>query len=281
MLKIVVPTDFSPNATRAIDYAVQLAKTGKASVMLINACDQLGSMGLEAGLPLADYNQRITEEAFANLGVLKKSIEETEHIKVETELFSGTVVDTVVTCARDTKADLIIMGTMGINSVKDSLFGTNTSAVMAHSTVPVLAIPLEFEWRRPKKFLLAINNFEEATDILKPVFDLARIYSCEVDLVVFTDEDESTEADFVTDENAVLQAEADLKKIFPDIVMKAAHLSGHQFEATITAYTEKNNTDLLAMTTHKRSLIGNIFNRSITRKMSYHSKVPVLAIPVK
>lgn len=281
MLKIVVPTDFSPNATRAIDYAVQLAKTGKASVMLINACDQLGSMGLEAGLPLTDYNQRITEEAFANLGMLQKSIEETEHVKVETELFSGTVVDTVVTCAFDTKADLIIMGTMGINSVKDSLFGTNTSAVIAHSTVPVLAIPLEYEWRIPKKFLLAINNFEEATEILKPVFDLARIYSCEVDLVVFTDEDESTEADFIADEKAVRQAEADLKNIFPDIVVKAEHLSGHQFEATITAYTEKNNTDLLAMTTHKRSLIGNIFNRSITRKMSYHSKVPVLAIPVK
>jgi hypothetical protein len=35
------------------------------------------------------------------------------------------------------------------------------------------------------------------------------------------------------------------------------------------------------MTTHKRSFIGGIFKKSLTRKMSYHSKVPILAIPVR
>lgn len=281
MLKIIVPTDFSPNADRAIDYGVQLTKTGKASLTVINSCDHLNSLGLEAGIPLTDYNQRITEEAFANLAMVKKSIEDTEHVQVATELFSGTVVDTVVTAAKDMQADLIIMGTMGINSIKDSLFGTNTSGVIANSTVPVLAIPLEYEWSRPKNFLLAINNFEEATGLLQPVFELARLFSVTVHLMIFTDEDEATAVDFLADEHAVKEAEEKLKKIYPDLVLKAEHLSGRHFEDSLNKYTEATHTDLLAMTTHKRSLIGNIFNRSITRKMSYHTTVPLLAIPVK
>jgi nucleotide-binding universal stress UspA family protein len=265
MLKVIVPTDFSPNAARAIDYAVQLAKTGKASLTIINSCDHLNSMGMEAGLPLSEYNERITDDAFANLEMIKNSIESAEGIKVSTELFSGTVVDTVVSAARDSQADLIIMGTMGINSIKDTLFGTNTSAVIASSKVPVLAIPLEYEWQVPRKFLLAINKFEEAGELLKPLFDLARIYAVEVHLVV----------------RAVREAEENLKKLFPDIVLKAEHLSGRHFEETINEYAAASKTDLLGMTTHKRTIIGNIFNRSITRKMSYHSKVPLLAIPVK
>lgn len=281
MLKVIIPTDFSPNAGRAIDYGVQLAKTGKASVTVINACDQLSSMGLEAGVPLSDYNQRVADDAFASLEMVKKSIEETENVQVNTELFSGTVVDTVVTAAKDMEANLIIMGTMGINSIKDSLFGTNTSAVMASCKVPVLAIPLEYEWSRPKNFLLAINNFDEAGEVLQPLFEMARLFSATVHLVVFTDEEEATADDFLADDKAVKEAEEKLKKLFPDIVVKAEHLSGRHFEETLQKYTESSGTDLLAMTTHKRSLIGNIFNRSITRKMSYHTTVPLLAIPVK
>jgi len=38
--------------------------------------------------------------------------------------------------------------------------------------------------------------------------------------------------------------------------------------------------DILAMLTHKRSFTSSIFNRSMTKQMSYHAKVPLLAIPV-
>lgn len=281
MLKLIVPTDFSPNAARAIDYGVQLCRTGKAELMVVHAAERLSSPGMEAGLPLAEYNKRIADEAFANLDLIKKSIEETERISVKTELYTGAVADAVVAAARDNMADLILMGTMGINSIRDSLFGTNTSSVIANSTVPVLAIPLEYEWSTPRNFLLAVNNFKEADASVKSVFELARLFSAAVKLVVFTDEDEATAADFMADAQAVHEAEERLRTLFPDIVLSGAHLSGSHFEDSISNYITEVQADLLAMLTHKRSMLGTIFNRSITRKMSYHTKVPLLAIPVK
>lgn len=281
MLKLIVPTDFSPNAARAIDYAVQLARSGKAEIMVVHASERLSNPGMEAGLPLAEYNQQIAENAFANLGLIKKSIEDTEHINVKTELYTGSVADAVVAAAKDNNADIIIMGTMGINSIRDSLFGTNTSAVIAASPVPVIAIPLEYEWSTPRNFLLAVNNFKEAEAAAGPVFELARIFSAAVRLVVFTDEEEATASDFMADAMAIKETEEKLRHYFPDIVISGEHLSGKYFEESINRYTLETHTDMLAMITHKRSVLGTIFNRSMTRKMSYHTKVPLLAVPAR
>ncbi|MCY7311065.1 MAG: universal stress protein [Chitinophagaceae bacterium] len=280
MKKILVPTDFSPNAARAIDYAVRIAKLNNAILYIIHACDNLDTLELENILPKAEYNKKITDKAFDNLAIIQKSIEETEQLEVNTQLYAGSVKDTIVVAAEEHQADLLIMGTMGVTSIRDEIFGSITAGVIGDCTVPVLAIPLEYDWSPPAKFLLAINHFDEVSDILQPVFDLAKVFNAEVRIVVFTDEDKAA-AEFVADVNAIIFAEEKLREKYGDLVINAEHLSGHHFDETINDYIDKNNIDLLAMTTHKRSFIGSIFNRSLTRKMSYHSKVPVLAIPVK
>ncbi len=45
-------------------------------------------------------------------------------------------------------------------------------------------------------------------------------------------------------------------------------------------YITENNVDILVMVTHKRDFLERIFNPGITRRMSYQTKIPLLAIPV-
>jgi len=280
MKKILVPTDFSPNATRAIDYAVQIAKLNKGTIWLVNSCEHLDTLSLEAGLPKAEYNKVMADKAYAELELIQKSIIDTELIEVKTQLYSGPIVDTIVVAAEELQAELVIMGNLGITGLRERIFGTNTAAVISNSKIPVLAIPLEYDWSMPCKFLLAINNFNEASDIIHPVFDLAGVFRAEVKVVVFTDEDNAEATDFLQDEKGIQEAEEKLKIKYPNLIISAEHLSGRDFENSINNYIAENKIDLLAMTTHKRSFIGNLFNRSITRKMSYHAKVPLLSIPV-
>ncbi len=281
MKKILVPTDFSPNAVRAIDYAVQIAKLNQATIHIIHACDHLYALDMGYVLSKEDYNKKITVEAFNKLEIIKKSIEETEKVLVNTQLYSGAVNDTILVAAQEHNADLIIMGTLGISGIKDKIFGSQTAAIIGNSTVPVLAIPLEYDWSPPSKFLLAINHFDEVSEVLYPAFDLAKVFSAEVRLTVFTDVGSVAASDYLEDAREISFAEEKLKKKYSNIDIKTEHLSGRNFEESINEYINSNQVDLLAMTTHKRSFIESIFNRSITRKMSYHSKVPILAIPVK
>lgn len=281
MKKILVPTDFSPNAERAIDYAVQIAKLNQATIYLIHACDHLDTLYMEGAIPKAEYNKTIADEAFNNLEILRRSIEEPEQVLVNIQLYSGPINDTILVAAEEHQADLVIMGTLGVSGLKEKIFGSKTASIISNSKIPVLAIPLEYDWSTPVKFLLAINHFDEDIDTLKPLFDLARVFNTEVQVTIFTDEDVAGASDFLKDAKEIEFMEEKLKKEYEGITITAKHLSGRYFEESITEYIDKNNIDLLAMTTHKRSLISSIFNRSITRKMSYHAKVPVLAIPVQ
>ena len=281
MKKILVPTDFSPNAARAIDYAVQIAKLNQATIYVIHACDNLDTLNMENVQLRREYNKKITDKAFDNLEMIRRSIEETEQVLVNIQLYSGPVNDTILLAAQEHNTDLVIMGTLGISGIKEAIFGSKTAAVISNTTIPVLAIPLEYDWSPPSKFLLAINHFDEVSDILYPVFDLAKTFKAEVRLTVFTDEDNIVSSNYLTDAREIKFAEDKLRKKYSDLVIKAEHLTGRHFEESINEFIESNQIDLLAMMTHKRSFIGSIFNRSITRKMSYHSKVPILAIPVK
>ena len=280
MNKILVPTDFSLNAVRAIDYAVEIAKLNQATIYIIHACDHLYPTDINNVLSKGDYNKKLTDEAFNNLEMIRRSIEETEQVLVNVQLYNGTITDTIVEAAKEHNADLVIMGTLGVSGVKDKIFGSKTAAVISNSTVPVIAIPLEYDWKLPATFLLAINHFEETSDILYPIFDLAKTFNAEVKIAVFTDEDKGA-AEFVSDAKEIKFTEEKLRHKNSGVVITAEHLSGHHFEESINDYIDKNKIDLIAMTTHKRSFIGSVFNRSITRKMTYHSKVPILALPVK
>ncbi len=281
MNRILVPTDFSPNADRAIDYAVQIAKLNQATIYLIHACDHLDPLYLENTFSEREYNLAITDAAFDKLEMLRRSIEETEQVLVNIQLYNGPVLDTILVAAEEHQADLVIMGTLGITGLRDKLFGSKTAALISSCKVPVLAIPLEYDWSKPARFLLAIKDVDEAIPLLEPAFDLAALFSAEVLITIFTDEDDAGTLDYLVDERVVIRAGEKLKKQHNRVVIKTEHLLGRHFEDSINEYIAKNEIDLLAMITHKRSLIGNLFNHSLTRKMSYHTRVPVLAIPAR
>lgn len=279
MKKILVPTDFSPNASRAIDYAVQVAKLNQASIYIIHACDLLDTTFKDRLDLKEEYNKTITDEAFSKLEILRQSIEDTEQVLVNTQLYNGPVTDTILLAAKEHAVDLVIMGTLGHSGLKEKIFGSKTAAVIGKTEIPLLAIPLEYDWSMPAKFLLAINHFDEATDLVSPVFELAEVFGAEVEVAVFTDEDTAVAVDYLQNAREVNRFEENLKRKYSQVKINPEHLSGHHLQSTLNDYIHDKEIDLLAMITHKRSLVKSIFNRSMTKRMAYHAKVPVLAIP--
>ena len=63
MKKILVPTDFSPEANKALDFAVQIAKQAKAEIILIHACDLLNTTFKDNQAIYKEYNQAIIDKA--------------------------------------------------------------------------------------------------------------------------------------------------------------------------------------------------------------------------
>lgn len=69
-----------------------------------------------------------------------------------------------------------------------------------------------------------------------------------------------------------LKVEIDYMKTNLEMVQNENVING------IDDYVSKHKTDIIAMATHRRSLLGKIFDRSLTKQMAYHTRIPLLAL---
>jgi nucleotide-binding universal stress UspA family protein len=279
MKKILVPTDFSLTANKALDFAVQIARQAKAEIILVHACNLIDTTFKDRQTMYKEHNQAITDKANENLLLLKKSIEDAEKLFVNTKLYRGAVTDTILQASDKHHADLIIMGTLGEAGLKEKIFGSKTAGIIGKTNVPIIAVPLLCEWNIPEKILLAVNDFEKQPDIISPVFELAELFNATVHIAIFTDVDSAEALDYLKHKRNITAYEEKLKTLYKQTVIKSVHLDGHRFQETIEEYILEHRIDIVAMVTHKRTFLESIFNRSMTKKMSYHTRIPLLAIP--
>ena len=134
-------------------------------------------------------------------------------------------------------------------------------------------------WKVPEKILLAVNNFEENPDIISPVIKLAALFNASIHIAIFTDVDSAEAIDYLKNKRSITALEEKLKILNKNIIIKSVHLDGHQFQDTIDDYTQEQCIDMVAMVTRKRTFLESIFERSSTKKMSYHTQIPLLVIP--
>ena len=282
MKKILVPTDFSSCANNAVDFAVQSAKILPAEIILLHATEAEGNVYTDYMGVNKEFNQSLWDEAGQKLNLVKKSIEETEEIVVTTMLARGAVKDAVAEAALAVNADLVVMGTLGESDFKDKIWGSKTASIIGSIGVPVLAIPYEYEWKKPEKFLIATNHFEKEPALLDYIFELAGLYMAQVQVAVFTDEDDDKAITYVEHIRETPRYEKFLQQQYKEEGLTASHLYGLEFEETLLNYIKEKEIDILVMITYQKGngFCERLFRPSKTKKMSYHTSVPVLALAV-
>ncbi|MEO5561935.1 MAG: universal stress protein [Chitinophagaceae bacterium] len=280
MKKILVPTDFSPNADKALNFAVQIAKQSGGEIYLIHACELIETIFKDNHAMYKEHNMSLSDKANEGLSLLKKSIEDTEKISVKIKTYNGRVTDTILQASEDLKVDLLIMGTLGESGLKEKILGSITAGIIAKTNVPLMAVPLMSEWDIPGKLLLSLNDFNSRPEVFKSVFELAGIFGATIFIGIFTDSDSADAIEYLKDERGIGAYEEKLKTLYKNSNIKHVHIDGHRFLETIEEYIQEQSINIVAMITHKRTFVESIFNRSMTRKMSYHTRIPLLVIPV-
>ena len=281
MKQILVPTVFFTCANNAVDFAVQSAKILPLEITILHAFEVKGNINTDYMGVNKEFNQSLLDEVENKLSQPKSIIEETEGVIVTTYIFKGTVNEAILQTAEDKNIDLIVMGTLGASGIKEKLWGSKTAAVIGNSKVPVMVIPYEYEWKKPKKVLVATNHFEKEPAILDFLFKLADLYMAQVHVAVFTDEDDDKAVTFLEHTRKTPQYEKMLKEQYKVDTLTVTNLFGKEFDETLEDYIRQNEIDILVMVAYQRKLLDRIFHPSMTKRMSYHTKIPLLAIPAK
>lgn len=142
MSKILVPIDFSDFNREVIQKAIDYAKMSKGEIHLIHVANiDLGVIVSDTGFTyLPELENTVLNEEAEKLTELKEWIE-SENIICKTIIKQGIPADLILEEAKTLKVDVIIIGSLGHNSLYDIFIGSVAKDVVKHSTVPVLVIP--------------------------------------------------------------------------------------------------------------------------------------------
>ena len=140
-MKLLVATDGSKNALRAVKYAAQLlGKLGGAgSITLISVHDDVALrharrfVGKQA---VEDYLRELSEQ---DLVEARKALDEAGIVH-DMIIRTGHVATEIAEAAARGKFDLLVLGSKGRTALKDLLIGSVAKRVAELSTIPVLLV---------------------------------------------------------------------------------------------------------------------------------------------
>jgi nucleotide-binding universal stress UspA family protein len=137
MQKIVVAYDGSDHADRALDRAAQLAAAGAELVVVsaarLRTLERDPAGGTSAVDPIeAEWARENLDKARARLGETGGTLRTVEA--------HGDPADAVVRQASDEGADLIVVGTRGLNVAQRALLGSVSTKIVHHAPCDVLVV---------------------------------------------------------------------------------------------------------------------------------------------
>lgn len=281
MKKILVPTDFSDTAGHATEFAVQTSKVFPAKITLLHSYEVNSSMVTDYLGVDKEFTLTMLSDLEKKLDGVKENIHQSDNTEVDTFISTYSLFDAIEKVSDEKKSDLIVMGTLGGSGLKEKIWGSRTSSVIGNTKIPVMVIPNGYTWKKPEKILFLTNRFQKNPKILNYIFELAGLYMANVMVSVFTDTDDEKADIYLENKKNIAEYESFLKNNYNENTLTSIHLTGTDFEQTLQNFIKENDIDVLVMVTHQAGFWKRLFFPSRTERMSYHTKIPLLAIPAE
>jgi nucleotide-binding universal stress UspA family protein len=168
------------------------------------------------------------------------------------------------------------MGTHGASGIGEFLIGSNAASVMENSTIPVMAIPDKAKFNGMKTIVFAADYGNHNFNHMHFLIDFAKCFDAEIIMLHITSgkiEDNFEDLEIGRFKERIIK-ESGYKNISYRLLEDKDVFHG------MNLYLDQFPPDLLAMSMHDRTLAQRIFGRSLTKRMAYHSHVPVLALHI-
>ncbi|MBL7698144.1 MAG: universal stress protein [Chitinophagaceae bacterium] len=273
MKKFLVPTDFSDTSKNAARYAVELAQDDpQTTIILYNVYDKLAP-GVD-GSPLTESDEdrkKVLSQALHNLEI---ELHEISTVRIEyVAEEGGSLVESIEKYVRYNGINVVIMGITGATRLEQIFFGSNALNMSRQGVCPVIIVPPKATFKKIQNVMLLsdFKNVKSTTpvaqirlilDIFKPNFHIVNVDS--EHYVQLTD-DYKRERDW-------------LEKTFSDYRPEFYFIRMYDFLEATDAFISDHNIDLIVTVPRRHSFLSGLYKTSHTKKLAYHSHIPVAAI---
>ncbi|MFI5203159.1 MAG: universal stress protein [Flavobacteriales bacterium] len=272
MKKILVTTDFSPAAENAVNLAAHVASKLNYSLSLFHC--------YHVPVPVGDmpFPPVSIQEIEDNVAVLFKKqaakiLSQFPSLRIETNFQAGMASEDIVKTANE-KDDvaLVVMGLTGAGQAGQWLFGSTSINVAKHCKKPVIIVPEDASWMPLKEIVFACD-FKGIEDINGLDFFMSLVEQDHANIKILN----------VIEPGHLPSAEESLNGVKTDHVFSKLKHSYHIIENTnvekgIEQFLADKKTQLIVMVRRNHHWFERLLSGGHTKKMPYHSHVPVLVL---
>lgn len=277
MRKILIPTDFSKNATNAILFAVNLFKYEITNFYIMHAY-QDDIYANEAQLTKANIDEITAIVSKNSKDKLENTLSEIKAISPNPRhtfysiSANNLLIEEADKIVDDENIDIIVMGTKGKTNSKKITFGSHTLQVLKYVQCPVLAIPEGYKYTQPKHVLFPTNYIiPYKRRELKLLCEMVSPYRAIIDVLYISKISKLSMRQ--ADNQAFIKGEL-CKNTVNFKVENSKHITNSVYK-----YIKENHIDMLVMVNTRHSFLENILYQNTTiDEFSLNLDIPFLAL---
>lgn len=265
---IICPIDFSAESIHAASWALHLSKLMHKQLDLVHVYKPV----MEISYPMIPETGTRVHALDTELHAVSEEIADgllpIPNVKVET----GDPLQVLVRKSQEPSASMIVMGTQGAARLTGRLFGSISSSVARHASVPVLLIPPKVQYKRPRHIMIAFHEQLLSNGTLNKLIDFNNGLQAHMQFVHVRDYQDSS-----------LQISEDLMERLTRITTPGFSFDIQEIPSdsqpvlqVLLNYAEQMQPDIIVFVTRHRNMIRRIISPGLTRKMETQMHWPLL-----
>lgn len=277
MKTILVPFDFSNPAIEAFKMAVDIASKSDGTVTVLHvvyvpALYDPNFIGDTAAFN-PSFLVSLEDDAKKAFEIMRK--EHGRNLKIDLQIVSGGIIESIQRITVEKKIDLVVMGTSGASGLQETLFGSNTEKAVRFSEVPVLTVRKAPAINSLRNIVLPTTGSLDQTYFISEVKQLQHFLKATLQILFI-----NTPANFRRDAEAK-QALEEFAKHY-HLKEYQLHFKSYRTEEQGIIDFVNSSATLVAMATHQRRGLAHLFSGSVTEDVVNHiQNTPVWTYSVR
>jgi nucleotide-binding universal stress UspA family protein len=258
MHRVIIPIDFSETSLNAARFAARmLSGKNDAVAILYTNYDSRDDHDVTI-----NYQESLRKE-FLAAGV--------NTVELEHEM-GGDLIDNIARLAHTVRATLIVMGITGKSAIKQAMFGSNTLKLIDRNLYPVMIIPPDASYKgiRNVAFASDFKRVEETTpaELITAVLEM---FDPMLHIVNVNKEH------YVSLTDEIKEGKEKFNQLFSRFRKEFYFITMNDFYEAIDSFVKDYSVDVLITIPKHQSNSTSLFKSSHTKKLAYHSHIPILA----
>jgi nucleotide-binding universal stress UspA family protein len=289
--KVLVPVDFSPPSTLAVNHGVALARKFRAKLTLLHVVESPSALLYTFPSEAEKHEAQRKEQAEKMLPALVAP-EDQDDLDAVFLVRSGEIADVIESVVHEEHADVVVMGTHGRSLFSRIFIGSIAQGLLRKLGVPVLTVchvsrPFEF-----KRILFATDFGPDSDRGFEFALDMAA--QAGSDLVVAHTIDKRPEVTYETPEVRQLFDEERAQSLkqthekFDEFKEKATRrgisaacvLAEGDAAQTIVRIAHENEADFIVLGMRKMGAMARALLGVTAEPVIRNAHVPVLSVPI-